>query len=729
DVPVTWFAFAADALRLPDPAAPVPRALDTGLTDLARALQVAAGSGARRILLVSDGHESRGSVLQALPGVPVDTLAVEPVENLSAESLLLPERAAPGETVEALAVLNSDRATRVRLNISADGQSLPPVEQDIPEGRSTVPFSFTAPEAGTLSLDVLAEPGWKQPLADDRLRSELQVSDQPPVLVIGDPALAGLLESAGAEVVRGTPEDLTAPVPYGAVAVRGAAKDFTAGQHELLKEYVEAGGGLLMTGGPDSFGFGGWFRTPVEDTLPVTTDLRTEVEVPLVALVLIIDRSQSMSAGNPSRLELAKEGAIAVVELAFEQDLLGLIAFSDRSEWIFPLRPATERGKREMLADILGLTTSGGTILGPAYTEAIEVLEAEEAAIKHIIILSDGKLYDGQGPFSTRAVDFGSVAGDAASAGITTSTIALGSDADFAQLSLIAEAGGGRYYEALDTHTLPRIFTSEALVATRSLLRETPLEPVAHEHVLSVLSGTAPEVEAYVATAGRPAAELILEGEDGEPVLSVIRSGLGRTAVLTTDLNGWAPALLEDDAFASSLLRVLRWLQVQPDRYRSAVEVGDGVLNVSVDAVEAGEYLEDRSLRARYGGTTVRLEQSAPGRYTGQLPLEAASGTLLITDGDDVVARQAVNAAAAEFSRSGGPELLGQLSRQTGGTALTDPEEQLPAAAGRTVRLEGPALLAAFVLFMAELALRRFGRRRRRAVPSGREAAAFRRQA
>src|SRR5699024_6244505 len=102
---------------------------------------------------------------------------------------------------------------------------------------------------------------------------------------------------------------------------------------------------------------------------------------------LIIDRSQSMSAGNPSRLELAKEGAIAVVELAFEQDLLGLLAFSDRSEWIFRLRPATERGKREMLQHILGLTTSGGTILGPAYTEAIEVLETEEAAIKHIIIL------------------------------------------------------------------------------------------------------------------------------------------------------------------------------------------------------------------------------------------------------------------------------------------------------------------------------------------------------
>lgn len=727
---VTWYAFAADALRQEGPGAAVPRALSTGLTDIARALQAAAGADSGRILLISDGQESRGSALQALPGVPVDTLAVAPVDNLSAEALLLPERAAPGETVEVLAVLNSDRATDVRLHVTAGGEPLTTVVQEIPAGRSTVPFTFTAPDSGTVSLDVLAEPGFRQPLADDRLRSELQVSEQPPVLVIDDPATAALLSAAGVTAVEGTPADISAPLGYSAVVLRGAARDYTAGQHGLLRQYVEAGGGLLMTGGPDSFGFGGWFRTPLEEALPVTTDLRTEVEVPLVALVLIIDRSQSMSAGNPSRLELAKEGAIAVVELAFEQDLLGLLAFSDRSEWIFRLRPATERGKREMLQHILGLTTSGGTILGPAYTEAIEVLEAEEAAIKHIIILSDGKLYDGRGPFSTNAVDFGSVAGGAAASGITTSTIALGSDADFEQLSLIATAGGGRYYEALDTRTLPRIFTSEALVATRSLLREDPFQPVVHEHMLSLFSGPAPTVEAYVATAGRPEAELILEGEDGEPVLSVMRSGLGRTAALTTDLNGWAPALAADDAFASSLVRIVRWLQVQPDRYRSAVAVSDGELQVTVDAVEAGTYLEDRSLRARYGGTTVQLGQTAPGRYAGRLPLETSAGTVLITDGGDVVARHTVNAAASEFSREGGTELLAELSRRTGGAVLEDAGTHVDEAARQQVRLEPYALLGALIFFLSELALRRFGgSRRQRAISSRRQAAARQRQA
>src|SRR5690625_4262078 len=55
---ITWYAFAADALRQDGPDAAVPRALDTGLTDVARALQAAAGAGPGRILLVSDGPAS-----------------------------------------------------------------------------------------------------------------------------------------------------------------------------------------------------------------------------------------------------------------------------------------------------------------------------------------------------------------------------------------------------------------------------------------------------------------------------------------------------------------------------------------------------------------------------------------------------------------------------------------------------------------------------------------------
>src|SRR5690606_5970871 len=129
--------------------------------------------------------------------------------------------------------------------------------------------------------------------------------------------------------------------------------------------------------------------------------------------------------------------------LAYREDLLGLIAFSDESStrWVFELRPATERGKREMLQGILALGTSGGTVLEPAYRQAIEALEATDAAVKHIIVLSDGRLYDGQGPFAAGAgsgPNFAAMASSGLESGITTSAIAIGSEADFERLGELA---------------------------------------------------------------------------------------------------------------------------------------------------------------------------------------------------------------------------------------------------------------------------------------------------
>ncbi len=702
-----WFGFAADTVKLPGPGAPVPAALDAGATDLARALQVAAGSGASRILLVSDGVESVGSALQGLPAIPVDTFQVESVNNLRLESLLLPEQAAPDQMVEGMAVVSSDVPANATLRVRIGGSELPLVSQELPAGRSGIPFTFSASGDGSMNVSALVEVDFDQPLADDRLSTVLPVSEHQPILVVGDPALAGLLRGSGAAVTEGGPGDIQAPLNWSAVVIRGAANAFTAGQHQLLLDYVADGGGLLMTGGPQSFGFGGWFRTPVEEALPVSTDLRTEVEIPLVAMIMIVDRSQSMVAGNPSRLELAKEGAIAVVDLAFEQDLLGLIAFSDSSEWAFRLRPATERGKREMLAAILSLTTQGGTILGPAYDEALTVLSNEPAAIKHIIILSDGKLYDGGGPFSSNAADFGSLARRGTEAGITTSTIAIGADADFEQLRNIAVGGGGRYYEALDVSTLPRIFTSEALVATRSLLREETFNPVATAHNLSVMSGPQPAVQAYVATTSRPASEVLLDGLQDEPLLSVIRYGLGRTAALTTDLNAWAPELAASDDFAASLLRVLRWLQMRPGSHAITVTPEGSSLRVTVDAVEAGEYLNNRNLTARFGGVAVQLEQVAPGRYEGSLP-SAGQGTLLVTDGTEVVARQAISGSTAEFGSGSSGPVLAEVSARSGGRTLDDLAGYEPDLGLEYIPVWHWPLLLAFLLFLAELAVRRF---------------------
>ncbi len=709
------FYLAADTARVPTVNAEVPSVLDTGSTDLARALQVAAASGARRALLVSDGVQSQGQALNALPDIPVDTLLVPRRPNVRLSQLLAPEQAAPGQKVQVVAVVDSDRAGTVTLRPSVDGRVLDPITKDVPVGRSAIPFSFqVGADASSAEVDAALTADFAQPTGDDAQRTMISVRAKPPVLIIGDPALSRLLVTQGIDVRNGTVADIKAPLDVGAVVVRGSAAQFTPGQLELLKQYVQSGGGLWMTGGPHSFGLGGWYRTPVEDVLPVSTDVRTQVTVPQVAMVIILDHSQSMSAGSPSKLELAKQGAVKVVELAYQEDLIGLIAFSDPSStsWVFHLRKATERGKREMLQGILAITTAGGTVLGPAYTDALDALRQARASVKHVIILSDGKLYDGQGPFNSGTVtDFGALAARARADGITTSTIAIGDAADFQRLSAIAAAGGGRYYQALDVNTLPSIFTSEALTATRKLLVEDPTVPQARPNALLQFPNVLPEVDAYVATSLRPDAQELLEGKRQEPILAIRHVGLGRTAALTTDLNQWAGPFGAWAGLPGDLATLARWLQASPLVYQARAKRDGGALQVVVDAVKGGEYVNNETLTARFDGSVTTMEQVAPGRYQARLPYSAgSSGDVVVSEGSEVVARAGVGGPDPEFADGNGGALLAEIARRTGGTVVTEPGPYAPAVGGSRVPLWPPLAAAALLLFLVELLARRLVR-------------------
>jgi Mg-chelatase subunit ChlD len=705
------FLFAGDTTSFDGET--IPDFLDTSQTDIARALQVAAGSGAKRILLVSDGAESLGNAGAALPNIPVDTFRVSSQPNIRLAQLIVPDDASIGETVEATAVIESDVEATVSLTPTIAGEPSTSIVKSVQPGRTAIPLRFQITGNEDVELSATLQTDTAQPTSDDTQRATVSVRERAPILVINDPALAQLLQTQGFDVREGSAADVVEPFDYSAVIVRSGAGAFTPGQLELLERYVLNGGGLMMTGGRDSFGFGAWYRTSVEQILPVNTDLRTEVQLPLVALVIILDRSQSMSTGNPSKLELAKEGALGVVDLAYQEDLLGMIVFSDGSstEWAFEPRKATEQGKREMTQAILNIEAEGGTVLRPAYEMALSKLRDTEAAIKHIIILSDGKLNDAANVFGGDGseVDFNVVAATALSFDITTSTIAIGDEADFARLESIASSGGGRYYEALDVTTLPRIFANEALTATRSLLREERFSPTLRSHPLVAnTTETVPALNAYVATTLKPSGEIILEGLEGEPILAVSRQGLGRSAVFTTDLNAWAGDLGTWQTLPGLLGTTMRWLQARPAQFEATVREEGTELHVIVDAVKDGQYLNDKTLELRYGGQTVALEQSGAGRYEVSVSRQAEVQTLLVVDGNEIVARSHLRNQGSEFATSNGEAMLRSLSERTGGQVISDLTEYQPTTLANDRPIWMFVALAGVGLFLLELVLRRF---------------------
>src|SRR6516165_12051289 len=109
-------------------------------------------------------------------------------------------------------------------------------------------------------------------------------------------------------------------------------------QMNNIRTYVqELGGGLIMLGGDQAFGLGGYYKTTIEEILPVRSDFEKEKEKPSLAMVLVIDKSGSMGG---VKIEMAKEAAKSAVELLGASDKVGVIAFEGETYWIAEVQPA-----------------------------------------------------------------------------------------------------------------------------------------------------------------------------------------------------------------------------------------------------------------------------------------------------------------------------------------------------------------------------------------------------
>src|SRR5438477_13051628 len=165
-----------------------------------------------------------------------------------------------------------------------------------------------------------------------------------------------------------------------------------------IRDYVrDYGGGLMMIGGEESFGLGGYYRTPVEEALPVTMEVKQKVEIPSLAVVISIDRcgSMAMSADEKvTKLDLAKEAAHLVVDLLDERNGVGVTSWDTEFPWDAPMRGARDKGAIHHA--IATIKAGGGTDGYPALQDFYQVLFDRPALHKHVIFLSDGQMTCGE---------------------------------------------------------------------------------------------------------------------------------------------------------------------------------------------------------------------------------------------------------------------------------------------------------------------------------------------
>jgi len=712
--------------------APDPDATDIGAAiDLA--LRLLPAQGARRVVVLSDGAETRGDAaaaarLAVASGVAVDAVPVPPGTpgEVLVDDLVAPQDVHVGEAYEIRAVLRATVPAEATVVLGRNGTPVASRQVSLAPGATAVRFSDTAgQQEGTIRyrVDVAATPDTMPD--NDHGEALVVVRGRPRVLFVsaGPSQLPGWVAGQGLRVdVRrpdAVPSLATDLATYGSVVLDDvAATDLSRSQQEALRMFVGAGaGGLVVIGGPHSFGIGGYAGTPLEELLPLKMDVRQTTALPTVAIVLVIDTSGSMEAFGTelAKEELAKEIAASVIDLLGEHDQSGVITFDQEYRWLVP--PTEARHRSQVLEQVARLRAGGGTVMYPPLAAARAHLRRSPAKVRHVIVLSDGLTDPG---------DFQEVATAMARDKITVSTVAIGRDADVEFMRNLARWGGGRAYVAKDLYSIPEIFTTEALVTVRSYIVEEPIRPV-RAGLAPTLEGLGfpPPLAGYVATVPKPVADLALMSPRKDPLLATWRYGLGRTVAFTSDdgqrwTSGWA--VWPDVARFWS--QAIRWtlrdggsgLYLVTARGEHAA-VAHAVLDVRHPNGTPWDGLVVAGEVAVPGGAhhAVTLEQTAPGRYEGTWPAAAQGIYTLTVAAQD--ARSVVGTRTAGFVVPYSPELrmpggnaalLSRLVETTGGAFLHAPQEAFRPGRGSGTRDAWPPLAGfALGLLLAEVTVRR----------------------
>ncbi|MCA1900408.1 MAG: VWA domain-containing protein, partial [Chloroflexi bacterium] len=340
----------------------------TNQTDIAEAIQLGLAlypSGyAKRMVILSDGAETTGDALNAAKfasSADVQIVVMPFLSQVDAEALVTevdaPTHLRAGEQFDLNVSIQANRSMRATVRVLAKNQILYEATHELHKGNQTLSLPLTANEPGFVSYQAQITPEQDSFYQNNRLDTFSQVEGPPRVLLVAPPAgetlpdgkprpdeyslLQQVLASAGFDVKTVTPSLMPADLPtlaqYNSVAlVDVPARELDTVQMETLKSYVrDLGGGLVTVGGPTSFGVGGYFRTPLEEALPIDMEIKDEQRRPSLSIVFIIDHSGSMSdtSGGVPKLELAKEAAARSVEMLFPSDRVGVIAFDDTASW------------------------------------------------------------------------------------------------------------------------------------------------------------------------------------------------------------------------------------------------------------------------------------------------------------------------------------------------------------------------------------------------------------
>ena len=633
----------------------LPQMPNTDRTDIAGAIRLSMAmfphDTAKRIVLMSDGNDNMGDILGEArrcmaDGIPIDVVPLwyKHHNEIYFDRMRAPTYAEQGEQVPIHMVIKSHRPASGTISIYHNGQLVPiPLELsrvELDPGSNTFYFKLPVNTTGVQRYEATFRPDHESMDAITLNNSQSAftfVGGSSRVLLLStdtdfDAVLAEALASENVDVELKDVADLATfdlieMTNYASIILSNVpATAFTEKQQHELATYVkDMGSGLIMLGGDEGFGAGGWIGTPIEEIMPVSFEIKHKKVIPRGALVLIM-HSCEMPRGNYWGKEMAKKS----VDTISSQDYFGVIAYTYSPggvNWEVPFGLANN--KPAIKARIQRMQIGDMPSFAPTMQMAYKTLTSglgRDAAQKHMIIISDG---DPSPPSASLLSKY-------KKANITVSTIGIGFGSHVMARTMqnIARKTGGRYYAPKNPQALPQIFVKESKVVRRPLISDQPFQPQIVQYGSELLAGLdpnsgVPPLGGMVLTSPKLSTNvqvpIVRATDDGDdPVLAYWQCELGKTVAFTS---GYWPRWGEDwtqwEKFASFWTQIVRWTMRQeaPANMDVRVKVEGTRARITVDALDKdASYLNFLQLRGKIVGPDgeakpIAWTQTGPGHY------------------------------------------------------------------------------------------------------------------
>jgi Ca-activated chloride channel homolog len=718
---------------------------DGGQTDLASAVSLACAlfpaGASRRIVLVGDGVQTRGDMEAAARDAAIMNVVIDavPIAGQQRPDVRLvgvgsdKQRSHEGASIELRAEVESSLDGKGVIRLFENGVEVESRALQLSVGERRIEVFQRTPEERNLYTYRVRVEGFEgdKIIENNEAMTFVDVRGRPLLLYIeGEDNQAHYLVEAMAKEgiqlqtrpVDAFPQTLQELAGFDGIILSDVpAHRLSERTMALIRDYVEQlGGGFVMAGGKNSFGVGGYYRTPIEEILPVKMKAPDKEEQFATALMLVIDRSGSMTG---QKVEICKSAAIATVDLLSPKDYVGVVAFDSQAHWVVPITRVSSKGA--ISSQIATINAGGGTNIYPGMTEGRQALASVRAKVKHMIVLTDGQ---------TEGSGFQELAAQIHNEGVTISTVAVGNDAAGALLQTIAAAGGGQAYQTLDPSNIPRIFTQDTMVHMGRLIREESFAPRYIEQHL-MLKGfdieEAPMLLGYVKTSRKATAQVPLVTDLGDPLLAHWQFGLGKVTAFTSDCKSrWAALWITGwPRFGQFWAQVLRETARKPQSpyMDMRLEQHGRKTEIHVDVLEDAAHFNNEAtvaadvyfMAAGSLGSAMRpvnhleLRQIGPGRYQSEFaPDEPGVYFVRSRSGAQVISAGLVHNASGEAATGRiDSNLLEKVCAITGGTLFDKAIDRLPfhASSYRQLIDITPLLLKLLlVLLLVEVAIRRW---------------------